>query len=117
MARLRISNVRVGTLRLSEATQQLTSSLPVCQDADYIILVGRYTSASIVNRYGLEGPGIESRGGAVSRIRPHQRWGRPISCAVATGSFPGVKQLGHGVDQPLPRQSTTEVKERVELYF
>jgi len=94
MARLRISNVRVGTLRLSEATQQLTSSLPVCQDADYIILVGRYTSASIVNRYGLEGPGIESRGGAVSRIRPHQRWGRPILLCSGYRVVPRCKTAG-----------------------
>jgi len=58
MARLCISHVRVGSLRLSEATQQLVSSLPVCQDADYIILVGRDSSVSIVNRHGLEGPRI-----------------------------------------------------------
>jgi hypothetical protein len=34
---------------------------------------------------------------------------------MGTGSFPGVKRPGRGVDNPLP--SSTEVKERVELYL
>jgi hypothetical protein len=34
---------------------------------------------------------------------------------MGTGSFPGGKGLGRGVDQPLP--STAEVKEGVELYI
>jgi len=33
---------------------------------------------------------------------------------MGTGSFPGVKRLGRGVDHPPP--SRAEVKERVELY-
>jgi hypothetical protein len=32
-----------------------------------------------------------------------------------TGSFPGVKRLGCGVDHPPP--SSAEVKKRVELYL
>jgi len=32
-----------------------------------------------------------------------------------TGSFPGVKRPGRGVNYPSP--SSTEVKERVELYL
>jgi len=39
----------------------------------------------------------------------------PASYRMGTGSFPGVKQLGHGVDHPPP--SRAEVKERVELYL
>jgi len=31
-----------------------------------------------------------------------------------TGSFPGVKQPGHGIDHPLPY--STKVKERAEIY-
>ena len=34
---------------------------------------------------------------------------------MGTGSFPGVKQLGHGIDLPPP--SRAEVNERVELYI
>jgi len=34
---------------------------------------------------------------------------------VGTGSFPGVKRPGRGVDHP--PQSSAEVKERVELYL
>jgi len=39
----------------------------------------------------------------------------PASFPMGTGSFPGVKQPGHGIDHPPP--SRAEVKERVELYF
>jgi len=39
----------------------------------------------------------------------------PASYRMGTGSFPGVKQLGHGVDHPPP--STAKVKETVELYL
>jgi hypothetical protein len=39
----------------------------------------------------------------------------PASCTVGTGSLPGVKRPGRGVDYPPPYSA--EVKERVELYF
>jgi hypothetical protein len=39
----------------------------------------------------------------------------PASYSMGTGSFPGVKRPGRGVDHPLP--SSAEVKERVELYL
>jgi hypothetical protein len=39
----------------------------------------------------------------------------PASCTMGTGSFPGVKRPGRGVDHP--PHSSAEVKERVELYF
>jgi len=39
----------------------------------------------------------------------------PASFTMGTGSFPGVKRPGHGVDHPPP--SSAEVKERVELYL
>jgi hypothetical protein len=39
----------------------------------------------------------------------------PAFYTMATGSFPGVKRPGRGVDHPPP--SSAEVKERVELYL
>ena len=39
----------------------------------------------------------------------------PASYTVGTGSFPGIKRPGRGVDHPSP--SSVEVKERVELYL
>jgi hypothetical protein len=39
----------------------------------------------------------------------------PASYTMGTGSFPGVKRPGSGVDHP--SSSSVEVKERVELYF
>jgi len=38
----------------------------------------------------------------------------PASYTMGTGSFPGVKQLGRGLDHP---PYSTEVKERAELYL
>jgi hypothetical protein len=34
---------------------------------------------------------------------------------MGTGSFPGVKRPGHGIDHPRP--SYAKVKERIELYL
>jgi hypothetical protein len=39
----------------------------------------------------------------------------PASCTMGTGSFPGVKRSGCGVDHPPP--SSAKVIERVELYL
>ena len=40
--------------------------------------VGRDSSVGIATRYGLEGPGIESRwGGEIFRTRPDRPWGPP----------------------------------------
>jgi len=39
----------------------------------------------------------------------------PASYTMSIGPFPGVKRLGHGIDDPLV--SSSEVRERVELYF
>ena len=39
----------------------------------------------------------------------------PASYTMVTGSFPGIKRPGRGVDYP--PISSAEVKERVQLYF
>jgi hypothetical protein len=39
----------------------------------------------------------------------------PASCTMGTGSFPGVKRPGCGVDHP--SLTSAEVKERVKLYL
>jgi len=39
----------------------------------------------------------------------------PASCTMGTGSFPGVKLQGHGVDHP--PATSAEVKEREKIYF
>jgi hypothetical protein len=54
----------------------------------------RDSSVGIATRYGLDGPGIESRwgGGKIFRTRPDRPWGptRPPIQRVP-GTFPGVK--------------------------
>jgi hypothetical protein len=69
--------------------------------------------------YGLNGPGIESRGGGgggdFPRLsRPSLRTTQPPIQWVP-GLSPGIKRPGRGVDHKPP--SSAEVKERVELYL
>jgi len=55
---------------------------------------------------------VEARLSALVQAGPG---GHPASYTMGTGSFPGVKRSGLGVDHPPP--SSTEVKEKVELYL
>ena len=77
---------------------------------------GRDNSVGIATRYRLDGPGIDSRWGRdfshPSRPAPGAH---PASYTMGTGSFPGVKRPGCGVDHPPP--SSAEVEGRVELYI
>ena len=67
--------------------------------------VGRDSSVGIATRYRLDGPGSNPGGGEI--FCP--------TYSMGTGSFPGIKWPGRGVDQP--SSSRAEVKERVELYL
>ena len=77
---------------------------------------GRDSSVGIATRYGLDGPGIESRWRA--RFSASVQTGpeaHPASYTMGTGSFPRVKRPGRGVDHPHP--SSDEVEGRVQLYI
>ena len=83
--------------------------------SDYVIL-GRDSSVGIATRYGLEGPGIESRLEAKFSARvPTGPGAHPAFYTVGTGSFPEAKRPRRGVNHP--PTSSAEVKERVELYL
>jgi len=72
-------------------------------------MVDRDSSAGIVTRYVLDGPGIKSRCG--SRFSASVQTGPGTLLAsktMNTGSFPGVKRPGRGVDHP--PTSSAEVK-------
>ena len=58
---------------------------------------------------------IGSRWGEVFCTHPKCPGAYPASYTRATGSFPGVRQPGRGVDYPPP--SSAEVKERVKLHL
>jgi hypothetical protein len=63
----------------------------------------------------MERPGVESRWGEIFRTRQTGPGVHSASYTRSTGSFPGAKRPGRGVDHPPP--SGAEVKEGVELYF
>jgi hypothetical protein len=68
------------------------------------------------NSIGLDSPGIESRWGAIFSAAVQTGCeAHPVSYTMGTGSFPGVKRPGRGVEYFPP--SNAEVKERVELYL
>jgi hypothetical protein len=78
--------------------------------------VRRDSIVVLATRYGLDGPGIESRLGA--RFSAPVRtgpWVHASSCTMSTGSFPGVKRSRRGANHVPP--SSAEVKERVALYL
>jgi len=78
--------------------------------------MGRDSSVDTATRYGLDGPGIESRWGArFSALVQNGPGAYRASGTMDTGCFPGVKRPGRGVDHTPP--SSAEVKERVGLYL
>ena len=74
------------------------------------------SSVGIATRCRLDGTGIDSWWGArfPAPVQTASN-AHPASYTVGTGSLPGVKRPGRGVDHPPP--SSAEVKERVELYL
>ena len=76
----------------------------------------RDSSVGTATCYGLDGLGIESRWG---RDFPHpsrpflEPTQAPIKCVP--GLYPRLRRSGRGVNHP--PQSSTEVKEKIELYF
>ena len=67
----------------------------------FLKMGGRDSSVDIATRYGLDGPGIESRWGA--RFSAPVQTGpgaHPASCTMGTGSFPVVKRPGCDADHP-----------------
>ena len=64
-------------------------------------LVDRDSSIGIATAYGLDGTGIEPLWGARFSTPVQTNTGtHPASCTTGTGSSPGVKRPGRGVDHP-----------------
>ena len=53
--------------------------------------MGRDSSVGIATRYGLDGPGIESRWGEIFHTRPDRPWGPPSLLYNGYQVFPGGK--------------------------
>jgi hypothetical protein len=78
--------------------------------------MGQDSVFGIATRYGLQGPGTESRWGArFSAPVQTDPGAHPASQTLGTGSFPGVKAGGLWRWPPTP--SMAAVKERVQLYI
>ena len=103
------------------AWQMANDSQTLQQTAGYLAgvsvrKVGWDGVVGIVAHYGLDVLVIESRWGARFSAPVQAGPGaHPVSWRMGTGSFPGVKRPGRGVSHPPP--SSTEVKERVDLYL
>jgi hypothetical protein len=70
----------------------------------------------IATAYGLDGPGSNSNGGEIFRTSPDRPWGPPSHLYNGYHVFPGGKaRPGRDADPSPP--SSTEVKNRVELYL
>ena len=96
--------------------------LGVCADRSHgslnvaVLFVGRDSTVGIATRYGLDGPGIESRWSEIFHTCPDRPWDPPVFLYSGCGvSFPGVTRPGCGVNLPFPLSA--EVKERVALYL
>jgi hypothetical protein len=101
---LKLENKPEVTSLCSSSLAGLTS-LFVCVFCVWAVLctvpvqkVGRDSSVGITTCYGLDGPGIESRWGV--RYSAPVPEAHSVSCTMGTGSFPGVKRPGRGVDHP-----------------
>jgi hypothetical protein len=77
----------------------------------YQSCLGRDSVVGIANRYGLDGPGIESVGARISTTVQTGPRAYTASYTMGIGSSPGVKRLGRGFD--LSPSSSAEVKEIV----
>ena len=76
---------------------------------------GRDSSVGIATRYGLDGPGIESRWGVDFSHPSRSALGSPSLLYNGYRVFPGEKAAWAWRWTPTP--SSTEVKERVKLYL
>jgi hypothetical protein len=76
----------------------------------------RDSAVGIATRYGLDGPEIESwlRRDFFAAVQS-SRGAHPASYTLDTGSFPGVKRPGRGVDH-LPHLMR-RLKKELELYL
>ena len=58
------------------------------------LIVGRDSAVGIATRYGLDGPGIESRWLEIICARPERPWGPPSLLYNGYRVFPGGKAAG-----------------------
>ena len=66
-----------------------------------LFIVDRDSSVGIATRYGLDGPGMESRWGErFSALMQTGPGAYPVSYIMGTGSFRRVKRQGRGVEKP-----------------
>ena len=65
-----------------------------------LVNMGRDSSVGIATRYGLDGPGIESRGGEIFHNRPDRSWGPTVLLYNGYRVFPGVKGPEPAADHP-----------------
>ena len=91
--------VLIMTISQAAKCSVVVSKDAVISYAHHSTPCGPGSSVGIATGYGLDGSGIESRVGWGARFSAPVQTGpdaHPASCAMVTGSFPGVK-YGRGV--------------------
>jgi hypothetical protein len=80
----------------AECTKRFQRKIPYIRED-----VSRESSVDTATRYGMHGSGIETRlGGETSAPVQTGPGAHPASYTMGSGSFPGVKRPGRGVDHP-----------------
>ena len=119
----RLATISVGTVTAPSRLATIAVGIVPAPSRLATVSVGIVTapsrvatvSVSIVTRYGLDGPGIESRRSEIFRSRPTRPWNPPsLLYNRYRVSFPGIKRPRRGLNHPPP--SSAEVKERVETH-
>jgi hypothetical protein len=75
-----------------------------------LLLCGPGSVVGITTGYGMDGPGIESRGGEIFRTRPDRPWGPPSLLYNGYRVFPGGKEWPGREADPLTPSSTVVMK-------
>ena len=104
----RHGTTRQGTARHDTARHTMTRQ---CLKGMYQVSSGPDSSVGIATGYGLDGPGIETRGGEIFRTCPDRPWGPPSLLYNGYRVFPrGKERQGRDAD-PSPPSSAVVKKE------
>jgi hypothetical protein len=84
----------------------------ICENAS-VLMASRDSVVRVANRYGMDGPRIESQWGEIFRFCPDRPWGKTNFLSNGYRVIPGAK--ANGACPSVSTPSSAEVKERLPL--